>query len=206
MSHTVFVVEDDDPVRDSLTQLLRRAGFAVRAFANAEAFLQQCPAGQRGCVVLDVRMPGLSGPKLQEVLAARGDDLPIIFLTGHGDVATSVQTLKAGAYDFLEKPPVAAVLIDRVRSALELEAKRYAAKKASLEACAHLEELTAREREVLMAVASGQSSKEIARHLGISFRTVEVHRAHIMQKTGARTILQLAHMVEEAKRAGVAFK
>jgi two-component system response regulator FixJ len=200
MNQTVFVVDDDDAVRDALTRLLEQAGFRVQAFASANAFLEQCSLAQAGCMVLDVRMPGLSGPELQEALAARGQELPIIFLTGHGDVATSVQTLKAGAYDFLEKPPEAAVLVDRVRGALELEKRERAAKKIALEARAKLDGLTEREREVLLAVVAGQSSKEIARRLGISYRTVEAHRAHVMQKTGADTIVQLVNMVETARR------
>ncbi|HVB48429.1 MAG TPA: response regulator [Burkholderiales bacterium] len=194
MSRTVLLVDDDDAVRDALTQVLEGAGLSVRAFASAEAFLAGCRRGQRGCLLLDVRLPGLSGPDLQAALQARGLEMPVIFLTGHGDVATSVRTLKAGAFDFLEKPTPAAVLLDRVRRALEQERTRHAVKTAAVAADARLGRLTAREREILPEVAAGRSSKEIARRLGISHRTVEVHRAHIMQKMGARNAVELARL------------
>lgn len=201
MNQTVFVVDDDHAVRDALTHLLEQSGFTVRAFASADAFLEQCSPAQRGCVVLDVRMPGLSGPGLQKALATRGKELPIIFLTGHGDIATSVQSIKAGAYDFLEKPPDADVLIKRVRGALELEENQHAARESALGARVRIEGLTGRELEVALAVASGESSKAIAKRLGISFRTVEAHRAHITQKTNTRSALELARLIEAAREA-----
>lgn len=198
MTSTVFVVDDDEVVRESLVQLLEGAGFRVLAYASAEAFLAQCSAHPDACAVLDVRMPGLSGPDLQGVLVARGVDLPIIFLTGHGDVATSVRTLKAGAQDFLEKPAPRGALLDSVRRALKRQGERRKAQAAVTAARAQFEKLTAREWEMLPDVAAGRGSKEIARRLGISPRTVEVHRAHILQKTGTRNTIELAHLTNAA--------
>jgi FixJ family two-component response regulator len=203
VNRTVYLVDDDDAVRDALGQVLEGAGFRVRGFARAEDFLAECRASTRGCALLDVRMPGLSGPELQDALAARGVEIPLIFLTGHADVATSVRTLKAGAFDFLEKPAPAEALLDCVRRALELERQRRKAQTAAAAARAQLEALTEREREILGAVAAGRASKEIAKELGISHRTVEVHRAHIMQKTGARNSIELARLVEEARRGAL---
>lgn len=198
MTSTVFVVDDDEMVRESLVQVLEGAGFRVLAYASAEPFLANCGTRLDACAVLDVRMPGLSGPDLQAVLAARGIDMPIIFLTGHGDVATSVRTLKAGAYDFLEKPAPRGALIDCVRRALKHQGEQRKTQAVVATARGRLHKLTARELEMLPDVAAGQSSKEIARRLDISPRTVEVHRAHILQKTGARNVIELARLIDAA--------
>lgn len=179
---TIFVVDDDDAVRDSLGELLDNAGFCVEAYASADDFLRHVDAGRVGCVLLDVRMPDMSGIELQAELGRRGARLPIVFLTGHGDIPMSVEAMRAGAVDFLTKPAEGRVVIDRVGLALN----------SSVEAQRVVGALSARERQVLVRVIAGQSSKEIARALGISHRTVEIHRAHAMHKTGGRTPVELA--------------
>jgi FixJ family two-component response regulator len=179
---TVFVVDDDAAVRDGLAALLEGAGLAVETYASAEAFLAALRPDRYGCLLLDVKMPGMSGTELQAELARCGVQLPIIFLTAHGDIPTSVQAVKAGAVDFFTKPPDGAMLIERVRAAV--------GRVAHLQEC--LAGLTTREREVMARAATGQSNKTIAQALGISHRTVEVHRARVMHKLGARSVLELA--------------
>lgn len=196
MSRIVTLVEDEAPVRDALTQILQGAGLQVEAFASAEDFLAALRPGRRGCLLLDVRLPGLSGPELQAALNARGVELPVVFLTGKGDVATAARTFKAGAFDFLEKPVRAKALLERVQAALQLERERHSRAISRREALRRLSRLTAREREVMALVAAGRSSKEIGRRLGISHRTVEVHRGHIMQKTQARSTLDLVRLAD----------
>lgn len=196
MSRNVLLVEDEAPLREALVQVLEGAGLHVKDYASAEAFLAEVRSSQRGCVLLDARLPGMSGLDLQAELKVRGIEMPIIFLTGHGDVATSVRALKAGAVDFLEKPVPAQLLVERVRSALAQERERRAEVALAAEAAERAARLTAREREILVEVAAGRSSKEIARRFGISHRTVEVHRARIMQKMSARGAVELARLAE----------
>lgn len=192
MTGTVYVVEDDAAVRDALAQLLEGKRFRVKVFESAERFLEACEPGQAGCLVLDMRLPGMSGIDLQAALAARGIELPIIFLTGHGDVPSSVRALRAGAVDFLQKPAESRTLLARVGEALARDAARRL-ERASRDAARNaLKELTAREREVLPLMLAGYSSKDIARRLAISHRTVEIHRARVMRKTGAETLVELA--------------
>ena len=183
----VHVVDDDEAVRRSLAYLLRTAGHVVYTWASGEAFLAGMTAGP-ACVLLDVRMPGIDGPEVQRQLAARGLALPVIVMTGHGDIATAVQAMKAGAIDFLEKPFESATL----RKALATAGERLAAvdsHQAQLaEAEARLRILTPREREVLDGLARGLPNKTIAWDLGISARTVEVHRANVMTKLGLPTL------------------
>jgi FixJ family two-component response regulator len=198
VSGTVYVVEDDAAVRDALAQLLEGERLRVKLFESAERFLESCEPGQSGCLVLDMRLPGMSGIDLQAALAARGIDLPIIFLTGHGDVPSSVRALRAGAVDFLQKPAESRTLLDRVGEALAQDAARRREQASRDAAHDTLRELTAREREVLPLMLAGHSSKDIARRLTISHRTVEIHRARIMHKTGARTLLELAATVRAA--------
>lgn len=190
----VFIVDDDASVRDALALLFDTAGIAVEAYPSAEAFLQAYRPDRRGCLVLDVQMPGLSGLELQTKLAELAVRLPIIFLTAHGNIPASVRAIKAGAVDFLEKPADGALLLERVQAALRDSAPAAQGLDAAIER--KFEHLTLREREVMARVAAGMSSKEIARVLGISHRTVEVHRARLMQKMGARTVLDLAAMAE----------
>lgn len=202
MTRKVVLVEDEAPVREALTQILEGAGLRVEAFASAEDSLTALRPGRRGCLLCDVRLPGMSGPELQATLKERGVELPIIFLTGKGDVATATRTLKAGAFDFLEKPIRADALVERVRAALALERERYARSSVVRATHGRLARLTPREREIMALVAAGRSSKEIARRLAISHRTVEVHRAHIMQKTDTHTTLELARLADSLQDSG----
>lgn len=190
----VFVVDDDAAVRDSLSLLLETEGLQAETYPSAEAFLGALRADWSGCVVLDVRMPGMTGPALQAELGRRGVQLPIIFLTAHGDIPTTVQAMKSGAVDFLTKPVNGALLLDRVHAALARnshERKREAERRTLR---ARLALLTVREREILALAVAGQPNKEIARHLGISYRTVEVHRSRILLKAGANSLIELARL------------
>ena len=182
---TVFVVDDDAAVRAGLLAMFEAAGIAAEAYASAAEFLKAYHPGRAGCLVLDVNMPDMKGPELQVELNRRGSNLPIIFLTAHGDIPTTVKAIKAGAVDFLTKPADGAVLLDRVRTALAHSAQLSGA----------LSNLTEREREVMLYMAAGRSSKEIARELEISYRTVELYRSRILQKTKAHSVLELADIV-----------
>ncbi len=191
----VFVVDDDRAARESLSWLIGSVHLRVAAFASAAEFLAAYPPGQAGCVVADVRMPGLSGLDLQTELRQRGIALPVIVVTGHGDVPMAVRAMKAGALDFIEKPFNDQVLIDLVQKAVEksLAARRSAAEKRDLRT--RLEQLTPRERQVLDMVAAGESNKNIAHALGISEKTVEAHRAHVMEKMRANSFAELMKLV-----------
>jgi len=195
---TVFVVDDDSAVRDALTRLLEAAGFAVEAYPDAEAFLAAYEPHRPGCLVLDMQMSGMGGVGLQAVLSERKDDRPIIFLTAHGTVPTSVRALKHGAFDFLEKPTEGGALLMCVRSALQLDAQHRREAVDRDKAQVRCATLTQREREILPLVVTGGSNKDIARQLGISHRTVELHRMRIMRKTGAHTVVELAAIAQAA--------
>lgn len=195
---TVYVVDDDDVVRDGLAELLSSAGYRVAAFDRAEALLDALDPDVRGCVVLDVKLPGMHGPELQAELARRASHLPVLFLTGHGDVPTTVRAMRAGARDVLVKPAEPDVLLDRVAELVSADTAALAAHEATRR---RLGPLTAREREVLLLLAEGQTNRDIAERLGISPRTVEVHRAHVVQKTGAAGTLDLAQLVRDARAA-----
>ena len=201
MSAAVHIVDDDAAVRRGLGLLLAGAGFEVRSYASAEAFLAECGADCAGCLLLDVAMPGMSGPELQEALVERGLRLPVIFLTGRGDVRTSVRAMKAGAVEFLEKPVAGEVLIAAVRGALALEASRHADQALSAAAQARYATLTGREREIMALAVAGLSNKLIARRLGISHRTIEIHRGRAMRKMRAASLLELARA---ARLCGIA--
>ncbi len=203
MSPQVFLVDDDDAYRRSLRFLLESSGFNVRDFASAEAFLREYREELPGCLVLDLRMPGLSGIELQDQLRHDGVELPIIFITGHGDVPVSVQAMKGGAIDFLEKPFDDAQLMDRIREAFALDARRRAEREERERVAARLQRLTRRENEVLALLVQGYSNKEIAEKLDVSHRTVEVHRARIMHKMEAGS---LAELVQAAVRFGIGGK
>jgi FixJ family two-component response regulator len=193
---TVFVVDDDPAVRDSLGMLLEQDDIAVEAFANAEAFLAACRPMPRSCAIVDIRMPGMDGMQLQAELAKRGLPLPVIFLTGHGTIPMSVRAIKSGAVDFLTKPITGTALLASVNAAL-LESERLSVlSKASESAAERVASLTEREREVMALAVDGLPNKEIARCLGISHRTVEIHKARVMTKTGADTLLDLARIAE----------
>jgi len=191
----VFIVDDDAAVGDALTMLLEAAGYTVEVFQSAKDFLDKLTHSTHGCLILDVHMPGMDGPSLQEELLRRGARLPIIFLSGHGTIPVTVRTIKAGAMDFLTKPVDGEVLLNHVQKALEQSSNQKKRSDSHQSAAARLATLTEREREVLALAIAGHVSKEIAQHLGISSRTVEIHRAHILQKTGASNLLEVAHIV-----------
>jgi two-component system response regulator FixJ len=191
---TVFVVDDDEAVRRALRFLLRTAGHEVEAFPSAGAFLETYRPERRGCLLLDVRMPHMTGLELQHELNARGWRIPAIFITGHGTVPIAIAAMKAGAFDFIEKPLRDEALLESVERALGWDetTRQDHLELATLKTRATL--LTPREREVLDLVARGEPNKVIARRLGISFRTVELHRSHILEKMQARTISELIRM------------
>jgi len=188
---TVFVVDDDRAMRDSLRWLLESVGLSVRTYATAAEFLGDYDATRPGCLVLDVRMPGMSGLDLQAELTRRGAGLPTIVVTGHAEVPMAVRAVKAGAIDFIEKPFSDQLLLDRVRQALEIDRQDREVRGRREEARRRLESLTAREREVLGLVVAGRANKEIAATLGLSTKTVEVHRAHVMSKMEAESLAEL---------------
>ncbi|MFO1422769.1 MAG: response regulator [Candidatus Competibacteraceae bacterium] len=188
---TVFVIDDDQAVREAISLLLRADGLAVTTFASAAAFLESTAVQQPSCLVLDVRMPGMSGLDLQKQLRARGSHIPILFVTGHGDVPMAIRAMKAGAFDFLEKPFQGELLLERVREALALDARQRARQERRAEAAGRLALLSPREWEVLDRVAAGQYNKVIAAELGISLSTVEIHRKRVMEKLQAESLSDL---------------
>jgi FixJ family two-component response regulator len=195
----VRVVDDDASVLKSLDRLLRSAGFAVRTFPSPQVFLQQNDGDAPGCVVLDLSMPGLDGLQLQAALAQSGDACPVIFITGHGDVAASVRAMKAGAVDFLTKPFDQAELVAAVRAAIEMDRVARAERAERAGAVARIAALTPREREVMAQVVAGHLNKQIAAELGISEKTVKVHRARVMAKMEAGSVAELVTMVSSAR-------
>lgn len=194
-TQNVYIVDDDAAVLDSLSMLLEASGYSVSTFHNGNDFLKSCAPEMLGCLILDVDMPNMDGPTLQEELNRRGVNLPIIFLTGHGTIPLTVRTLKAGALDFLTKPVAGTVLLERVQEAMGKCTQQLEQKQASRSVAARLATLTAREREVMKLAVEGHTSKEIAQRLAISYRTVEIHRAHLMQKSGASNMLELARII-----------
>jgi FixJ family two-component response regulator len=194
---TVFIVDDDVAVRDSLSLLCETAGLRAECFDSAQAFLAAYRPEQPGCLVLDVRMPGMSGPQLHEELANHGDPLPIIYLTAYGDIPMTVQAIKAGAADFLTKPVNGALMVERILAAIEDDVAKRQRKAALSDQCVRLAQLTDREREIMTFAVAGDSNKAIAKRLGISHRTVEIHRSHILQKTGANSVLELAKLAAD---------
>jgi len=200
----VFVVDDDPAVRDSLAMLVRSAGWSVETYDRAASFLAAYRPGRRGCLILDVRMPGMGGPELQAELKRRKIDLPVIFLTAHGDIPTTVKAIKAGAMDFLTKPVNGAVLLERVRGAIAQSARLQSEALLSRTIQQRVAGLSAREREVMALAAAGHSNKMIAQRLGISFRTVEAHRAQVMNKTGAANVVELSRIAAACGMSGVA--
>jgi two-component system response regulator FixJ len=190
----VFVVEDDDAVRKGITFLLHTAGHTSRSFPSAKAFLDASVPDDGSCLVLDIRMPQMTGLELQQKLNARGWNIPTIFITGHATVALAIAAMKAGAFDFIEKPLRDEVLIESVERALTWSRSRRDGQLELDVIKARAGLLTSREREVLALVAAGDPNKTIARRLGISFRTVELHRSHILEKMQARTLAELIRM------------
>ncbi|MGB3277137.1 MAG: response regulator transcription factor [Castellaniella sp.] len=188
---TIFIVDDDEAVRDSLRWLLEANGYAVRSFASAEEFLATYDPEQVGVLIADIRMPGMSGLELQEALIARKAPLPIVFITGHGDVPMAVSTMKKGAVDFLEKPFNEADLRVLVAGMLEQAQERSREAHAQRDQQAVLSRLTAREQQVLERIVAGRLNKQIAGDLNISIKTVEAHRANIMEKLEVTTVADL---------------
>jgi len=192
---TVFVVDDDEGVRNSLRFLLKSVGLTTRALASASEFLEVYTHNQPGCLVLDVRMPGMSGIELQQQLNLRGAALPVIFITGHGDIPMAVEAMQHGAFDFLQKPFRDQDLIDRIQRALERDVRNRTVLAQHVRIRERLESLTPREREVLTLMTRGKPNKVMAAELGVSQRTVEIHRARVMEKSGANSLAHLVRMV-----------
>jgi two-component system, LuxR family, response regulator FixJ len=195
---TVYLIDDDEPARMALRFLLETAGVQVESFASAETFILRDAAAGSGCVVTDMRMPGTSGLDLLRTLSDRGVDLPVIMLTAYGDVRMAVLSMKAGAFDFIEKPYVDKELLESVRRALQDASTRNAGKQSRAAMAEKLATLTQREHQTLDLIVEGEPNKRIAFTLGISEKTVEFHRAHIMRKMGARSSADLIRMVVEA--------
>jgi two-component system, LuxR family, response regulator FixJ len=191
----VFIVDDDEAVRSSLRLLLKSVGLVPSALASAREFLDKYDPAQPGCLVLDVRMPEMSGLELQEQLNLKGAVLPVIFITGHGDVPMAVEAMQAGACDFLQKPFRDQDLIDRIQRALDKDRTNRAVLNERTLIRERLQSLTPREQEVLAMVASGKANKVMAADLGVSQRTVEIHRARVMEKMSAASLAQLVRMV-----------
>jgi FixJ family two-component response regulator len=194
----VFVVDDDEAVRSSLRMLIRSVGLQAQAFATAQEFLRLYDPRQPGCLLLDVRMPGMSGLELQQELNRRGATIPVIFITGHGDVPMAVEAMQHGAFDFLQKPFRDQDLLDRVQRAMVQDAQSRAGLAMRAEIKARMASLTPRESEVLRLVTSGKANKVVGAELGVSQRTVEIHRAHVMEKMQARSLAELVRMVLDA--------
>jgi len=199
----VHVIDDDEAVRQALAFLLASSGFPVRIYDSAGAFLDALTALQPGCVLTDVRMPGMSGLELQRELVARRIALPVIVMTGHGDVALAVEAMKAGAVDFIEKPFSDDIILTAIRTAFDRFTRDTEQNGVASEVQARLRSLSQREREVLDGLISGLPNKTIAYDLNISARTVEVHRANLMTKMGASSLPELVRMVLLSGEAGI---
>ncbi|HYH40269.1 MAG TPA: response regulator transcription factor [Azospirillum sp.] len=197
-SPTVYVVDDDEAVRTSLAWLIGSVGLAVRAFGSADAFLAAWTEERPGCLVLDVRMPGMSGLELQEALARRGSSLPVIIVTGHADVPMAVRALKAGAIDFIEKPFNDQLLLDRIQDAVKRSQAAFAGQARRARVQSLLARLTPRERQVAELVAAGKPNKVIAFELDLSMKTVEVHRHNAMDKLEVASVADLTRLFMEA--------
>ena len=198
---TVFVVDDDAAVRRSLTRLLRSAGWNAEAFASADDLLQRAPITGSGCILLDVQMPGMNGLELQGRMSEAGIFLPVVFLTGKGDIPMSVQAMKHGAVDFLVKPVEEAVLFQALDQAIRRHVDEAATRQSRDRVMARLALLSAREREVLEHVLQGRLNKQIAYDLGITEKTVKAHRGRVMEKLEAHTVAELVHMCDAVGNA-----
>ena len=195
---TVFVVDDDEAVRNSLRLLLKAVGLPTEVFRSADEYLKAFDNGRSGCLVLDIRMPGMSGLELQEELNRREAILPIIFISGHGDIPMAVEAMQRGALDFLQKPFRDQDLLDRIHRAIEKDRTGRALLGNRESIRARIASLTPREQEILTMVTQGKANKVIAADLELSQRTVEIHRAHVMEKMGANSLAHLVRMVVDA--------
>ncbi len=191
----IYIVDDDEALRDSLVWLLESSGYVVCAYESAEVFLDDYSDSMTGCLVLDVRMPGMSGLELFEALRERHSTLPVIFITGHGDVPMAVAAVKRGAVDFIEKPFGDRDMLGLIEDSLAREREGREKRMLEAETARRLGELTHREREVLDLIIAGKLNKQIADVLGISIKTVEVHRARVMEKMGANSLAELVQSV-----------
>jgi len=196
---TVYVIDDDHAIRESLRFLIESINLPVRTFSTAQEFLDQYESNTTGCILLDVRMPGISGLELQEHLASRGCILPIIFVTGHGDIPMAVRTIKAGAMDFVEKPFGDQALLERIHKAVELSAANLANRDELSSLAQRLSKLTGRERQILNLIAAGNANKSIAVMLGVAEKTIEAHRANINRKLSATCVADLVRMALMAR-------
>lgn len=188
---TVFIIDDDEAVRDSLSLLMEAESLPFECYETATQFLEIAPENRAGCLVLDIRMPGMTGLELRDELGRRNALLPIVFITGHGDVPMAVDAMKHGAVDFIQKPFRDEELLERIRQALTRNASERDEARTFDQVQCRYARLTPREREVMAMVVAGNANKVIAQDLGVSQRTVEIHRARVMEKMGARSIAQL---------------
>ncbi|MDD5298750.1 MAG: response regulator [Rhodocyclaceae bacterium] len=194
IEQTVFIVDDDEAIRDSLQWLLESHDMRVRLYTSPQEFLDACDASDSGCLVLDVRMPEMSGLELHEKLRERGMSWPVVFITGHGDVPMAVSALKSGAVDFIEKPFRDEDMLGLVRKCLLVDAERRVQKRRCVSVQERFALLTDREREVMQLIVAGLLNKQVADQLGISVKTVEVHRGRVMDKMRARTVVDLVQL------------
>ncbi|MEW8507825.1 MAG: response regulator transcription factor [Candidatus Thiodiazotropha sp.] len=195
---TVFVVDDDQAMRNSLKWLIESVSMQVETFDSADAFINSYYPGRSGCLLLDVRMPGMSGLELQEYLRDNQIAIPVIIITGHGDVPMAVRAMKSGAIDFIEKPFNDELLLESIRHALALDVKQRDMQAQRAEIATRLARLTPREHEVMVMVTNGKANKEIASSLGVSAKTVEAHRARVMEKMQANSLAELVRMAINA--------
>jgi FixJ family two-component response regulator len=196
---TVFIVDDDEAVRDSLGLLLRSVGYRARCYAGAKDFLKAFDPRDYGCLVLDIRMPGMTGLELQKHLQEIGCNIPIVFITGHGDIPMAVEAVRQGAVDFLQKPFQDQDLVHRITEAMKQAAEQREGELERLEILDRIDSLTAREKQVMGQVVLGKANKVIAGDLGVSQRTVEIHRARVMEKMQANSLAHLVRMVMVAE-------
>ena len=203
IEQTVLVVDDDDAVRESIKELVESVGLKAQTFASAQSFLESYTTDQAGCLVLDVRMARMSGLTLQAKLKEMGSDLPIIFITGHGDIDMAVQVMKVGAVDLIQKPYHEQNLLDSINDALEIDVEKRGAsrKQGALEK--QIASLTEREREVMDLLAGGHTNKAVAEQLGISPRTVEVHRQRVLEKCEVKSVPQLIRLLTQTDTSTV---
>jgi two-component system response regulator FixJ len=191
----VMVVDDDSGVRNAMRSLLKSVGLNATLFASAQEFLAAYDPNQPGCLLLDIRMPGMSGMDLQQELNLRGAVVPVIFMSGHADIPMAVEAMQHGAFDFLQKPFRDQELLDRIQRAIAQDAERRLALGEQSRIKSHLESLTDREREVLDLLTQGKQNKVIAQNLGVSPRTIEIHRARVMEKMSAQSVAELVRMM-----------
>ena len=191
----VYILDDDEAFRKSLQWMLRAARYRLRVFATGEHFLATYEPGAGACLVLDLRMPGMSGLEVQEELLRRGEPMPIVFVTAHGDVGVAVRAVKRGAFDFIEKPFKGKALLDLIERAVRQDPRRLAVSVQRVNLAARIDTLSLREHEVMERVIEGKTNKAIAGELGVTVKTVESHRSHMMEKLGAASIAELVRLV-----------